>query len=66
MTFKRRVVVYSGQDGYWIAEIPSLPGCASQGKTRDEAIGNIKIAAEAYIAALREDNLPVPDEVANP
>ena len=34
----RRVILYPGEDGYMIAEVPSLPGCVSQGKTRDEAV----------------------------
>ena len=58
----RQVVIYPGEDGYWVAECPSLPGCISQGKTREEAITNIKEAIEGYIAALKEDNLSVPDE----
>jgi len=58
----RQVVIYHGEDGYWIAECPSLPGCISQGRTREEAIGNIKEAIRGYIAALEEDHLPVPEE----
>jgi predicted RNase H-like HicB family nuclease len=58
----RQVIVYSGEDGYFVAECPSLPGCISQGETREEAIANIKEAIAGYITALREDNLPVPDE----
>jgi len=58
----RQAIIYSGEDGYFVAECPSLPGCISQGKTRDEAIGNIREAINAYIAALKEDNLPVPAE----
>jgi predicted RNase H-like HicB family nuclease len=58
----RQVIVHSGEDGYWVAECPSLPGCVSQGKTRQEAIENIKEAIEGYVAALKEDGLPVPEE----
>jgi predicted RNase H-like HicB family nuclease len=58
----RQVIVYSGEDGYFVAECPSLPGCISQGKTREEAIANIKEAIAGYIAALQEDDLPVPIE----
>lgn len=58
----RQVIVYSGEDGYFVAECPSLPGCISQGVTREEAIANIKEAIAGYIAALEEDHLPVPDE----
>ncbi len=58
----RQVVLYPGEDGYWVAECPSLPGCISQGATKEDALANIKEAIEAYIAALEEDNLPVPEE----
>ena len=58
----RQVIIYFGEDGYFIAECPSLPGCISQGKTKEEAVSNIKEAINGYIAALREDNLPIPDE----
>ena len=58
----RQVIIYSGEDGYFVAECPSLPGCISQGKTREEAVANIKEAIAGYIAALEEDGLPVPDE----
>ncbi|MBC7318831.1 type II toxin-antitoxin system HicB family antitoxin [Candidatus Bipolaricaulota bacterium] len=58
----RQVVLYPGEDGYWVAECPSLPGCVSQGRTKEEAIANIREAIRAYIAALEEDGLPVPPE----
>ena len=58
----RQVIIYSGEDGYWVAECPSLPGCISQGKTKEEAISNIKEAIHGYIAALEEDHLTVPEE----
>jgi predicted RNase H-like HicB family nuclease len=58
----RQAVIYPGEDGLWIAECPSLPGCLSQGSSREEAIVNIKEAIGAYIAALEEDGLPVPEE----
>lgn len=58
----RQAIVYPGEDGYWVAECPSLPGCISQGKTKQEALANIKEAIQGYIAALEEDGLPVPDE----
>lgn len=48
----RQVVLYPGEDGYWVVECPSLKGCVSQGKTKEEAIKNIKEAIEGYIAAL--------------
>ena len=55
----RQVIIYPGEDGYWVAEVPSLPGCVSQGKTKEEALANIKEAIRGYVAALEEDNLPV-------
>ena len=58
----RQVLLYPGEDGYWVAECPSLPGCISQGHSREEAITNIKEAIDGYVAALQEDNLPVPEE----
>ena len=58
----RQVLIYPGEDGYWVAECPSLPGCISQGKTKEDAVSNIKDAIRDYIAALEEDSLPVPEE----
>ena len=58
----RQVMLYKGEDVYWIAECPSLPGCVSQGKTREDAIENVKEAIRGYVAALKEDGIPVPKE----
>ena len=58
----RQVVIYPGEDGYWVAECPSLPGCVSQGETRQGAIINIKDAIEQCIAVLEEDGRTVPAE----
>jgi len=58
----RQVVIYPGEDEYWVAECPSLPGCVSQGGTKEEAIANIREAIQGYVAALEEDRLPVPPE----
>jgi len=58
----REVIIYRGENDYWVAECPSLPGCISQGKTKEEAILNVKEAIEGYIAVLKEDNIPVPPE----
>ena len=45
----RKVVLYPGEDGYWVVECPSLPGCFSQGKTVEEALANIKEAIDLWI-----------------
>ncbi len=58
----RQVILYPGEDGYWVAECPTLPGCISQGTTKEEAIRNIREAIRGYVAALEEDGLPVPQE----
>jgi predicted RNase H-like HicB family nuclease len=57
----RQVLIYRGEDGFWIAECPSLPGCISQGETQDAA-ANTREAVQAYAGALEADNLPVPKE----
>lgn len=57
-----QVVIHPGEDGYWVAECSSLPGCISQGRSREEAIVNIREAILGYVAALEEDGLPVPEE----
>ena len=58
----RQIILYPGEDDYWVAECPSLPGCVSQGRSREEAIQNIREAIQGYIAALEEDGLQVPEE----
>lgn len=58
----RQVILYPGEDGYWVVECPSLPGCVTQGRTRDEALVNAREAIDGYVAALREDDLPIPPE----
>jgi predicted RNase H-like HicB family nuclease len=58
----RQVILYPGENGYWVVECPSLPGCISQGKTKEEAVQNIREAIEGYVLALQEDGLPIPPE----
>jgi predicted RNase H-like HicB family nuclease len=61
----REVIIYPGMDNFWVAECPSLPGCISQGETKELAISNIKEANKLYNEALEEDNLPVSIEKFN-
>lgn len=49
-----------GEDGFYVIEVPTLPGCVSQGKTINEALTNIQEAIEGYIAVLIEDGKPIP------
>ncbi|MDX1992249.1 MAG: type II toxin-antitoxin system HicB family antitoxin [bacterium] len=58
----RQVILYRDEDGVWIARVPSLPGCHSDGETREEALENIKEAIELYVEVLEEDGLPVPED----
>ena len=58
----RQIVIYPGEDGYWVAECPNLPGCITQGRTREEAIANARDAIHEYVVALEEDRLPIPEE----
>lgn len=57
---KRTVLLYTDEDGYFVAEVPSLPGCISQGETLEEALENIQEAIELHIEVLQERGLPVP------
>ena len=50
------------EDGYIVVSCPALPGCHSQGRTREEAIANIKEAIRGYITSMRNHGEPVPSE----
>jgi predicted RNase H-like HicB family nuclease len=58
----RKVLLYPGEDGFVVAEVPSLPGCVSQGQTRDEALANIREAISLHEEVLRERGEPLPDD----
>jgi predicted RNase H-like HicB family nuclease len=58
----RQVLIYPGESGFWVAECPSLPGCVSQGETKEAAIQNIREAIEAYVVTLKEDGLAIPPD----
>lgn len=60
---KYRVIIEQDEDGMYIAECSSLPGCISQGKTRSEALANIKDAIEGYVESLKKHNEPVPPSI---
>jgi len=63
MSMKYRVVIEQDEDGVFVAECPSLPGCISQGKTRDEAVANIRDAISGYLASLKKHGEPVPPPI---
>ncbi len=58
-----RVLIEQDEDGVYVVEVPALPGCISQGKTRSEAIDNIKEAIAGYLESLQEHGEPVPPSI---
>ncbi len=60
---KWRVVFEQDEDGVFVAEVPSLPGCISQGRTRDDARKNVNEAIQAYLESLRENGDPIPPPI---
>jgi predicted RNase H-like HicB family nuclease len=60
----RQVILYPIEDGWWGVSCPGLPGCHSQGATRDEALTNIKEAIDAYLESLLAHGEPVPEDSA--
>jgi predicted RNase H-like HicB family nuclease len=60
---KYRVIIEQDEGGVFVAEVPSLPGCISQGATRVEALKNIQEAIEAYLESLKAHDEPVPPSI---
>ena len=60
---KFRIIIQQDEDGMFVAECPSLPGCISQGKTRQEAKENLKDAVIGYLASLKKHNDPIPPSI---
>ena len=58
-----RVLIEQDEDGTFVVEVPSLPGCISQGVTRTEALDNIKEAIAGYIESLQAHNDPIPPPI---
>jgi len=58
-----RVLIEQDEDGAYVAEVPALPGCISQGRTRSEAVENIKEAIAAYLESLEAHGEPVPPPI---
>ncbi len=50
---KYRVLIEQDEDGVFVAEVPALPGCISQGYTRSEVLKNIQEAIEVYLESLK-------------
>ncbi len=60
---KFRVVLQQDEDEVFVAEVPSLPACLSQGATRDEALNNVREAIIGYLQSLKQHNEPLPPPV---
>ncbi len=58
-----RVLIEQDEDGMFVAQVPALPGCISQGKTRAEALKNIREAIEVYVESLQAHNDPIPPSI---
>ena len=58
-----RVLIEQDEDGVYVAEVPALPGCISQGKTRSEAIDNVKEAISGYLESLKAHDEPIPPSI---
>jgi antitoxin HicB len=58
-----RVILEPDEDGVFVAQVPALPGCISQGATRAEALKNVQEAIEGYLESLREHNEPIPPSI---
>ena len=59
-TYIFRVEIEQEEDGRWSAEVPTLPGCATWGYTKDEALRSIQEATRLYIDSLLEHGDPIP------
>lgn len=58
-----RVQIEQDEDGMFVAEVPSPPGCVSQGSTRDEAVRNTQEAIAAYLESLEAHGDPIPPSI---
>jgi len=60
---KYRVLIEPDEDGVFVAQVPSLPGCISQGATRSEALANVREAIELYLESLNDHDEPIPPPI---
>ena len=60
---KYRVLIEQDEDGVYVAEVPALPGCVSQGQTREETVENVREAIAAYLESLEMHGDPIPPPI---
>jgi len=60
---KYRIIIEQDEEGTFVAECPSLPGCISEGKSREEALKNIKDAINGYLESLKKHDEPIPPSI---
>ena len=60
---KFRVLIEQDEDGVYVAQVPSLPGCITQGSTRQEAVSNAQEAIAAYLESLNERGEAIPPTI---
>ena len=60
---KYRVILEQDEEGTFVAEVPSLPGCVTQGKTGAEAVENAREALAAYLESLQKHGEPIPPSI---
>ena len=60
---KYRITIEQDEDGVFVAECPTLPGCISQGNSREEALVNIQDAIKGYLESLKKHDEPIPPSI---
>jgi predicted RNase H-like HicB family nuclease len=60
---KFRVRIEIDEDGVFVAEVPALPGCVTQGSTREEAVENAQEAIAVYLESLKAHGEPIPPSI---
>lgn len=58
----RQVIIYPDVDDGWVAEVPNLPGCITQGETKEEVISNVRDAIACWIDGAQAVGMPIPAE----
>ena len=60
---KFRITIERDEDGNFVAQCPSLPGCVSEGKNREEALANVRDAIGGYLTSLKKHGEPIPPPI---